>query len=404
MLYFSEIKGKEVYTEDKLYTGRVKDLIFLATQSPDITKLVVKTPLKQTIYIPIKFVSRINTLITLQKNYEAVQLEENELYLDKNIVDQQIIDIRGNKIVRVNDVAIQDKDIPKFYVSGVDIGILGILRWLRIEAIVLRFLNLFGLKISSNFLSWANIQPLELTRGKVKLKEEEQKLKKISPADLADHLEKTNVLNVKKILGVLDEKFAAQVISDLNINFQSAVFRDFAPDKAEKVIELIDPDEAVDILLTMPVKKREQIIGLLPSKKVKELNYLLGLPRTTIGELVTSEYLTVHPNDTAKEVITTIKKETGDFSFLPYVYVVNDQNQLIGVFDLQELLLQDENAPVYKFMYQNLTVIHLTTPGEIALRKLFKYKLSALPVIDKDKKIIGIVTTDDLAEIILAKI
>lgn len=404
MLYFSEIKGKKVFTEDKVYTGRAKDLIFLATQSPDITKIVVQDPLKQTIYIPISYVARINSFITIHKNYEAVQLDENELYLDKNIIDQQIIDIKGNKIVRVNDVAIQDKDLPKFYVAGVDIGILGILRWLRVENFFLRLMNFFGVKMSSNFLSWANIQPLELTRGKVRLKEEEQKLKKISPADLADHLEKTNVLNVKKILGVLDEKFAAEVISDLNINYQSAVFRDFSPDKAVKVIELIDPDEAVDILLTLPLKRRDQIVTLLPPKKSKELSYLLGLPRTTIGELVTSEYFTVYPNDTAREVINKIKKESSDFSFLPYIYVINDQNQLTGVFNLHELLLQDENAPVYKFMYQNLTVIHLTTPGEIAVRKLFKYKLSALPVIDKDKKIIGIVTIDDLAEIILSKV
>ncbi len=324
------------------------------------------------------------------------------MYLLKNIQDKQIIDLRGNKIVRVNDIVLQDKD--GFYITGVDIGILGILRWIKLEKYFHRLTNLVNYKAIPKFLSWADIQPLELARGKVKLKKEETRLEKLHPEDLADYLEKTNVINTKRILRMLDEKFAAKVIGKLNINFQTSLFRSFSPDRGAKVIASIDPDEAVDILLTIPSKKRIEIISLLSEIKKKEINHLLQLSRTPIGELITTEYLTTSSQDSAQRVIEKIKAETGDFSYLSAVYVLNNERQLIGVFGTHELLLQDINTPVYKFMFQNIIVIHLSTPVEIAVKKMLKYRLSSIPVIDQEKRILGIVTLDDATEFILPKI
>ena len=96
-----------------------------------------------------------------------------------------------------------------------------------------------------------------------------------------------------------------------------------------------------------------------------------------------------------------IKKETADFSFLPKVYVINPDNQLVGVFSLHELLLQDPDVPIYRFMSQNPIVIHLTTPIEIVLKKMLKYKLSSLPVVNKNKRIVGAITSDDISEYML---
>jgi magnesium transporter len=104
------------------------------------------------------------------------------------------------------------------------------------------------------------------------------------------------------------------------------------------------------------------------------------------------------------ETIDKIKKETVDFTYLNTVYIVNEKDELVGVFNLHELLLQDKETPVYKFMIQHVIVVHLTTPVEIAIKKMLKYKLNALPVIDEDKKLLGIVTFDDLASVILGKL
>lgn len=394
MIYFSELKGKKVVTEDRVEVGQLDDLIFSATEKPDITKLVVNDRLKNQFIIPTQFLVKIDPQILLKKDYQTGNLGENELYLVKNVLDKQIIDIQDNKIVRVNDVAIQDK--AGFYIVGVDIGVLGLLRWFKLEKYFNRFVAKLNIKPVSQFLSWADIQPLELARGQVKLKKEEKKLEKMRPEDLADYLEKTNLVNVKKILNILDEKFAANVIGNLNVNYQTSLFKLFNAEKAARIISAIDPDDAVDVLLTLKEKKRHQVMSFLQEKKFNELNHLLSLSKTPIGKLILSEFITAYSESTANDVIKKIKNETGDFSFLQHIYVVNKQEELIGVFNLHELLLQNSDTPVYRFMTQNVVVVHLTTPGQIALNKIIKYKLSALPVIDDKKHLVGIITIVDI--------
>lgn len=405
MLYFSELINKKIYTEDKIEVGILKDFIFLASENPIVTKIVIKNPNDQNLIVSTDYLLKINSSLTVEKEYLSTYLEENELYLVKNLLDKQIIDLKGNKIVRVNDVALnQEKE--KLIVAGVDIGILGLIRRIRILGgdNLYKFLSRFSFRPTSQFLSWVDIQPLELIRGQVKLKKKEEKLHKIRPEDLADYLERTNVINARKFLKILDTEKAADVISNLNINYQTSLFKSFRPEKAARFLSFIDPDEAVDVLLTLSKSKRENILELLEEKIKKNILKLLELSKNTIGGLITTEYICVKPNESVRQVIDKIKKITFDFSNLDYVYVINKQEELVGVFSLHEILLQNLDTPVYKFMTQNVIVIHLTTPEEIVIKKMLKYKLYALPVIDEKKHIQGLITLDDLSSIILKKI
>ena len=404
MLYFSEIVGKKVYTEDDIHIGYLEDFIFLAAENPIVTKIVIRNKVNQRLIISTDYLKKINKHLTIEKEFLVAYLEENELYLVKNLLDKQIIDLKGNKIVRVNDVALQ-QDKEKLSIAGVDIGILGIFRRLRIGADnFYKVASLFNIKLASQFLSWTDIQPLELIRGNVKLRKKEEKLERIRPEDLADYLEKTNVINARKFLKILDTEKAAEVIGNLNINYQTALFKHFQTEKAAKLISFLDPDEAVDVLLTLSKKKREEVLGKL-SPKIKEvILHLFGLSKEPIGALITTEYLTVGPEDTVRQVIDKIKKEAKDFSSLYCIYVVNKENQLTGVLSLQEILREDLDMPLYKFMTQNLIVIHLTTPVEIAMKKFLKYHLSSLPVINQEKRMEGIVNFDDITNYILERI
>ncbi len=400
MLYFSELKGKKVETEDHIEVGRLEDLIFLASENPTVTKLLIRDKRKNRLIIPVNYLKKLNKEVILSKDYTTGVLGENELHIMRNLLDKQIIDLKGNKIVRVNDVIVGRKN-GDFYISGVDTGLLAIFRWLGLEGFICEIQNILNLKPSPQLLSWVDIQPLELTHGQVKLKKKQEKLEKMKPEDLADYLERTNIRNVRRILGILDEKFAASVIGSLNINYQTSIFRHFAQEKVAKIISLIDPDEAVDILLTLSKRRRDEIITLLEPEKKREINYLLFLSRTPIGDILTTEFISVNPDNTVREVIETIKRDTVDYSFLAHIYVINKEKQLVGVFNLHELLLQELNTSVYKFMIQSVVVAHLTTPREIILRIMIKYKLTAIPVIDAEKHILGIVTFDDIGQFML---
>jgi len=404
MLYFSELVNKKVYTEDKIEIGVLKDFIFLISENPIVTKIVIKSLSGEKLIISTDYLQKINHYLTIEKEYLSTYLEENELFLVKNLLDKQIIDIKGNKIVRVNDVALnQDKE--KLLVAGVDVGILGLARRIRIFGgdSFYKFLSRFNIRFTSQFLSWADIQPLELMRGRVKLKKKEDKLQKIRPEDLADYLEKTNVKNTRNFLKILDIKKAADVISNLNINYQTIIFKSFKKEVAAKFLSFIDPDEATDVLLTLSKNKQKEIIELLEPKVKSNILKLIDLSKNAIGGLITTEYFYVKPDDSVRKVIEMIKKITVNFFNLDYVYVVNKQEELVGVFSLHELLLQDFDTPVYKFMIQNVIVVHFTTPEEIVIKKMLKYKLYALPVIDENKHIQGLITLDDLSSIIFKK-
>lgn len=401
MLYFSEIKGKKVVTEDQIMVGVLDDLIFQASDLPQLTKLIVKTPDKQKIIIDIDALIKINHNILIKKKYDLSNLAENELYLVKNLLDKQIIDIKGHKVIRVNDVVIQDRE--GWYISGVDVGLLGLLRWVGLEKFFQRLQGIFGWNMKSVFLSWADIAPLELGRGRVFLKKKEEKLQRIRSEDLADYLEKTTIRNVKKVLDTLYPQYSARVMQNLNINYQSAIFRSFPPEKAAQFLEAIDSDEVVDILLAVGYKKRQLIIPLLSEVKKQEVIYLLDLSKTSIGKLITSEFFCVDSQMMASQIINNLKKETADFTSLNYIYVINQQKQLVGVINLHELLLQPNDALAYRIMIHNVIVAHLTTPEEIAIKKMLKYHLVALPVIDANKKILGIISLDDVDDFILKK-
>lgn len=398
MLYLSELLGKKVRVLDSKLVGTLTDLIFVSSEVPYITKLQVKFTKKGTVLYPISALKRINGGIDIEKT-DDVPLGENEVFMGMNLLDQQIIDIKGNNIVRVNDVLIQEK--PTFVISGIDIGWTGILRWFGIEDTLS---SIIKKPLPHKLLPWGEIQPLELARGKVVLNREENKLKSIAPEDLADYLEKTTIHNAIKILSLVNQETATEVIQNLNINYQTQIFRQMTPESAAQIVTYADPDEATDLLLTASEEKREHILTLLQPDKKKELTFLLSHAESAIGELMTTEYLTFTPEDTVRSVVERIRKESSGYESFPYGYVINKKNELIGVFSLHELLLQPEHTQLMKFMNQNVTIIHLTTPKILAIKRMLKYKLRAVPVIDQHRQMLGIVTFDDVIEPLLERL
>lgn len=396
MLYLSELIHKPVVNAEKKTIGTLTDLVFVASQIPYITKLQVKNHTGTHLY-PISAVKDVNGGIFLD-TATTVPLGENEVYVVQNLLDQQIIDIKGRNIVRVNDVIIAEK--PSYAISGIDIGLSGILRWFNLEKPLMRLLHT---NLPQKVLPWAEIQPLELSRGTVVLNKEEDKLKAIAPEDLADYLEKTTIQNAIKILSLVNKETASEVIQNLNINFQTQIFRHMNDEEAAQIVTFADPDEAADLLLIVSDGKQKRILAQLSEHKRKELSYLLSHTNTAIGDLMTTEFLTFQPEDEVRTIMDRIKKETRGFASLPYGYVVNKKEELIGIFSMHELLLQAPETQAVKFMTQNVIVIHITTPINIAIKRILKFAIRAVPVIDHNRKILGIVTFDDLIEPILKK-
>lgn len=402
MFYFSELQGKDVYTEEKVRFGKTTDFYFRDEDIPLVTGMVVEKEDHTSVTIPASSIRKVNAKIVINQAFTPLSPNKKEVSISKHLLDKQVIDLVGNKVVRVNDIALQDK--PYLCISGIDISMWGVLRRLGIAD---RLFNVFyRLKsdVHIRLLSWSDIQNLELEQGQIQLKKRKEKLERILAEDLADYLEMTTTRNIHRFLGTLEEKKAAEVVGNLNLNFQTALFQEIKPTHAARLLGLIDPDEAADILLTLPSRRRETILALLSEEKQEELKHLLRLSTTPTGNLLTTEFITVSSNARTRDIINKIRKETADFSFVSTVHVLNDNQQLVGLFSIHELLLQKADTPSYRFMTQNPAVIHLTTPIEIVAKKLFRYKLSSLPVIDNHKRMLGMVTVDDISEYVLGKI
>lgn len=402
MIYFSELKGKRVTYGGHKVLGKLEDCLFLPSDPALVTKIVVKSG-KKTFVLPLERISTISSEIKLKTLGKTEERTIYELSLLKNVLDKQIIDVKGGKVVRVNDVALEHKKDGVYYITGVDVGFRAILRWIKLEKITVPVYKILGLYSRAHILPWSDIEPLELARGNVKLKKDVEDLERMRPQDLADYLEMTNVTNVNEIISQLDDEFAADVISDLNVNYQVALFERFTPEKASKFISIIDPDEAVDILLSLPHRKSNAILELLSKKKKSELSTLLKYSKTPIGELIDPEYIWVYESDSIKKALETVKETLTDSHFSSYIYACNTDQQLVGVIGLSDLIKNSSGKLVREIMNSDLIVIHLTTPKEIVIKKMLKYKQHALPVVESNKKMLGIVTFDDVMEEILKK-
>ncbi|RJQ24983.1 magnesium transporter [Candidatus Parcubacteria bacterium] len=418
MLYFSELNHIPVLNSQGKKIGRLEDLIFSFDGTPHIRKILIGRKNKNFLQtanifrsrekniISLDFVEKLdNTKVTLKEHYEKIEIGENELYVKKNILDTQVIDVEENNIVRVNDVLIQNVNSHGFVIYGVDIGFSGILRWLKIDKFINKGLRVVGKHyIPESFLAWSDIQPLELTRGRVAVKSRFDKFKKLHPADVADYLEDQNLQNVLALIEGMDKKYLAKVISELNPSFQMNILRLMPLEKVGIMIPYMDPDDAVDMLSQFSPRKQEIILNLISVEEASEIRRLFNFGITSLGKFLNPDFLTVHSEETVSSVVKKIKNLTQEFSSLPYVYVANKQNQLIGVIDLHELIMQSLDKPIYIFMNQRVIAANLNTPTEVAFRRMIKYKIECLPIVDDKRKILGIVSVDDLGDDLLKKI
>lgn len=396
MLYFSELYKDKVFTQDKQYIGRLDDLLFVANETPLITKFVIKTAQNHLLTVPSQYVKKNGIGFILKNGYTTKEKTDSEFSLLFQLQDKQIVDINGGKVIRVNDITISDTG--DFRILGIDIGFFGILRWLGLAKPISFIFHKLHIRSTTDFIPWSDIDPDEVIKGRIVLKSEREKLRKIHAEDLAEHLEHANIQNVLRSLRIMDPELSARVIADLNVDYQREIFRRFSAEHAGEILSLIDADEAVDVLLSLETERKEEILQHIKKGKKGAILHLLHLAKTPIGHLMSTEYITVTSDMTTSEILEKIRKQTSDFSELLYVYALNKDEQIVGVETLHNILLQKSDMPFYKIMNQNLILGRLTTPKEIALRRMVKYSIYALPIVDDERKLLGIVSLQNIAE------
>jgi CBS domain-containing protein/sporulation protein YlmC with PRC-barrel domain len=403
-LFISEILKKPVLDPKGDELGRVKDLVIVRGEPlPKVSSLIIEK--KRVIYnLPWLDLNIFNKRIISANIYsEALQpyeLNEEDLLLVRDILDKQIVDINGAKVVRVNDVKLEGYDTEAILIA-VDVGMRGIMRRLGVERGGEDLMRLFKKHIPYHLISWNYIQTLEPKLTTISLTVPRQMLADLHPADIADIISQVSHKEGATFFNDLDVDVAAEALSELKPETQVDIISEMDTDKAADIIEEMPPDEAADILSDLPVDKAKEILESIEKEEAEDIQELLCHEEDTAGGLMTNVFIAYPPETTVRKAIENFKRDAEVFETVYYIYVMDTNEKLFGVVSLRDMILADLDAKLSDIMATKLKTVTPETDEMEVAGIISKYNLLAIPVIDTEGFILGIVTIDDIIDRIL---
>jgi magnesium transporter len=393
--FFSLIKGMKVVDRDGSVVGKLIDLSIKPGEALlEISRIVYASNiLGEKVILPLSNVSTIDREVKLDLSRDEIppgKLSENELLITETILDKQIVDIDGLKVVRVNDVILaQIKDA--LCLVGVDVGFKGILRMLGIHRLSGPLLD----KIPNNIIPWSYVDLLDPALRSIHLKIPRKSIKDLHPADIADILEDLNNRDRLLILRSLGDETAAETMEEVEPDVQATMITQMDSDHVADILENMDPDDAADLIGIMPKEKASEVLGLMDAEEAKDVKELLGYSDDSAGSLMTNEFIWVWSDCLVSDVFSRLRRAGQDVDMIYYIYVLNDNKQILGVLSLRDLLLSDPSAKIDDVMKSDVISISPNASIEEVSNLLSKYDFLSVPVVDQDGKMLGIVTFDD---------
>jgi CBS domain-containing protein len=330
---------------------------------------------------------------------EPYQPGERDVWLARDVLDKQIIDTNGVRVVRVNDLEITRVN-GHFYVANVDIGGLGLMRRLGMAKVAQRLAGRLNRRLPPGMISWDQVELLA-TDQPMRLRVPGDKLNDLHPADLAEIISDLTRSESDKFLASLDVATVAEALEEVEPEFQASLVETMPDERVADVLEEMSPDEAADLLHELSDERSEDILNLMEKDEAADVRKLLAYPFDTAGGLMTTEYVSVRPDLTASEAIEELRRRADEAETIYYVYVRDKDDKLIGVFSLRELVINKPETPIAQFMHRRVVSVSLTDSQDDVAQAVSKYNLLAVPVVDDQHRLHGIVTSDDALDKII---
>jgi magnesium transporter len=402
MAYLSEILGRPVTDLDGIPVGKLKDVIvrpWAEFPHPLIEGVTVEIKSGGTRYLPFAAVAALlSPVIPLKYRGDEVpafELKEDDVLLSRDVLDKQIIDTDGARVVRVNDVELVRVN-GTIYVSNVDVSWLGIIRRMGLVGLA----HFLAGRIKQKGISWDDVELMHRDQS-MQLRVPAEKLHDLHPADLADIVSDLNRLESGQLLDTLDVKHLADTLEEVEPEFQAELVEHMSDEKVADVLEEMEPDEAADLLGDLPKGRKEDLLALMEKDDADDVRKLLAYPEESAGGIMTTEYASIQPNLTAAEAIQVLRGMADEVETMFYVYVVDKEEHLIGAFSLNNLIFAPPGQMVSDFMTDRIITVNLTDDQETVAQTVAKYDLLAIPVVDDQNHLHGIVTADDALDKII---
>jgi CBS domain-containing protein len=410
-LALTELLGAPVRDAAGLACGHVRE-VALAPQEDRIriSVLIVKTKSGDRA-LPLQAVASINGGVRASTNsadWGAVNGTEGLFLLERDLLDQQVIDVHGRKVVRVNDVDLQQESLGAravLKVSSVDVGARGAVRRLLKGVVPLGALHLLLNQIPPRSIPWDFVDLIETDPARrVKLKISHDRLAKLHPADIADIVEDLAPDEREAVFETLDEQVAAGALEEVEPKVQKAILESLDSDRAAEIVEEMQPDAAADLLGDLPEEKTERILEEMGAEEAEEVSGLLEFKHDSAAGRMTTEYIALPVNASAHDAVEALRHYEGGVETVSTIFLVDSRHTLSGMVPLSKLVLAAPTTPLLSLTQEPLISCHENASDQEVTELFDKYNLLTLPVVDDQKKLTGVITSDDVISLLREKL
>jgi magnesium transporter len=401
MLYLSQVLGRPILDLDGERVATLKDVIVRLGEDehPPVSGFVARYR-RRDFFLPRWRITHFGEA-GVRLNSDIIDLRpfmrrEGEVLLARDVLDKQLIDVDGKRVVRVNDVQVLEA-ANEWRVTGADVGLLGL--WRRLAPAFLRSNK------PVEVIDWADVGYLATDAATVQLKSSRGKLTRLHPVEIARLAEAFSYQQGAEIVESLDDETAAETLEEMAAARQAQIIGDMDKERAADILEHMSPDEAADVLGDLPEDKAEDLLNRMEDEEQLEVAELLPYEDDSAGGLMTTEFVTLPRELTVGEALARLREmaETPNMIYYLYIVAAEDSWKLDGVIALRSLILSEPSAPLERVMRSELQVAHPDDAAVDVAQKIAEYNLLALPVVDETGDILGIVTFDDAIEILLPR-
>ncbi len=401
--FLSNVLYKKVYDEFGESIGKLYD-IYVTTEEglPRAIAYKIKKDGEMFNYEfkNINFYNDNGKIVIKCSEAREIMLRKYSYLLSKHLLDRQIVDINGKKLVRVNDLRIAEI-AGELRVIAVDTGIMALGRRLGAEKLFKDVYKFLKIKPADSLIMWDNVESLEMVNDNLKLSVPYKKLSKLHPADLADILEEMDINYRKKVFESLDENLAADTLEEIDPEFQADIIESLSQSKTSEVLDNMPNDEIADILDEVDEEVAERILLNMEKDDADQVRSLMLYEDETVGSIMNKDFISFNINITVGETIELLREIKPEEEVMHYIFIIDEEERLQGVISLRDLIMAESSCKIKDIMSTEVISMADSDYIEDAIEIAVKYDLLSLPVIDKDKKLCGIIIMNDIVEDIL---
>jgi magnesium transporter len=412
-LPLSELLGATVYDPSGA-AGKVREVTLAPQEDRDrIASFIVKTKSGNRV-VPSSAVTSIDPNLHTSTNaaeWAVANGAEGQFLLERDLLDQQVIDINGRKVVRVNDVDLGVEETKNggphavLRIQSVDIGARGAIRRLLRGLAPRVALDTVLLKISPRTIPWSFVDLIETDPARrIKLKTSYDGLASLHPADIADIVEDLAPNEREAVFRTLDEDVAAETLEELEPSVQRSIVESLDSERAADIVEVMDPDAAADLLGDLSQDRTEQILVEMEPEASQEVVELLEHREETAAGRMTTEFLALPVTANVENAIGVMRNFEGGIETVNTIYLVDAHGTLSGAVPLVKIVLANPGTPLLSLIQEPLISTQRETSDNEVAALFDKYNLVTLPVIDDHNKLVGVVTSDDVITMLRSKL